>query len=146
MIYFSFLGWCLWVIYNQEIFEKLRPLPWILKILKFILGFFLTPRFLFYLLDIICFMGAFKNKGEKNGIFHQGSGPTHPDSLMEKNEPQKTWSKNALDHLKWILKSTCFFTFMRPTSPLLVSPSRQSRGWVMGWIRRGHNGKKTSLL
>ena len=35
---------------------------------------------------------------------------------------KKTWSKNALNHLKWILKSTCFFTFMRPHSPLLDSP------------------------
>ena len=55
---------------------------------------------------------------------------------------KKTWSKNAFNHLKWMLKSSCFFTLMRPISPLLVSPSRQSRGWVMWWVRGGHNGKK----
>ena len=35
-----------------------------------------------------------------------------------------TWSKNALNHLKWILKSTCFFQFYEtPCTPLGI-PTR----------------------
>ena len=73
-------------------------------------------------------------------------GPDPASQHLNEKKNNKTRSKNTLNHLKWILKSTCFFTFMRPTSPLLASPSQHFRGWVMGWVRGGHNGKKTSLL
>ena len=69
-----------------------------------------------YLSQNIHLRGGFKKK--VYGIFHSGSGPSHPPPLMEK----KTWSENAVNRLKWILKSTCFFTSIRPHSPLLDSP------------------------
>ena len=43
---------------------------------------------------------------------------THPPPLME----NKTWSKNAFNHLKQTLKSTCFFAIIWPPPPILVFP------------------------
>ena len=44
-----------------------------------------------------------------------------------------TWSKDALNHLKWILKSTCFFALWDPQ-------------WVMGWLRGVIMGKSKFAL
>ena len=57
----------------------------------------------------------------------KGSGPSQTAPLMGKQK-KLTWSKNVLNHLKWILKSTCFFTHITPLGTPISTVMRVSDG------------------